>query len=142
MTDRKDYFRKVFDLCDEIDVLKDRLERRRGRSLTRTGAVLIAEKSDKLHQLSSELDKAFVRGALGEVRRKYSLAREELLVIALLLSHRVRTGNSGLTGRQILSTIFDSAYDIIKGMGILTAGGESEKRRDGGDSGPVSRGHT
>jgi|GEM_PF-4741960 len=123
MNDKKDYFRRVFDLCDELGVLKDRLERRRGRNATRTAAVLLAERNGKLEELSGQLDKAFVRGALGEVRRKYSLAREELLVIALLLSHRVRTGNTGLAGRQILSTIFDSAFDIIRGMGILASEG-------------------
>jgi len=123
MSEKRDYFRKVFDLCDELDVLKTRLERRRGRNQTATGALLLSEKNGKLEELSAQVDRAFVRGALGEVRRKYSLAREELLVIALLLSHRVRTGSAGLSGRQILSTIFDSAFDIIRGMGALAAEG-------------------
>ena len=120
MGEKKEYFRKVLDLCDELGNLKERLERRRGRAVTRSGAMLLAEKSGKLEELSAQLDRAFVKGSLGEIRKKYSLCREELLAIALLLSHRIRTGGSGLTGRQILFTIFDSGYDIVRGMGILS----------------------
>jgi len=123
MGDRKEYFRKVFDLCDELDSIKKRLARRQGRVLTKSGAVLLAEKNDKLQELSVQLDKAFLRGTLGEVRRKYTLTREELVVIALLLSHRIRVGSAGFPGRDILSTIFDSAYDTIRGMGTLSPDG-------------------
>jgi hypothetical protein len=123
MATRKDYFRKVLDLCDELDFIKKRLHRRAARSITRVSQALVNEKRGKLKELSSQLDKAFIHGALGDIRVKYSLSREELLVIALLLSQRVRTGNSGVAGREILSTIFDSGFDIISGMGILSADG-------------------
>lgn len=123
MNPRKDYFRKVLDICDELDFIKKRLHRRATRSITRISQALVIEKHGKLKELSSQLDKAFIRGALGDIRAKYSLSREELLVIALLLSHRVRTGNAGVAGREILSTIFDSGYDIIAGMGILSSDG-------------------
>lgn len=123
MAERKEYFRKVLDLCDELSELNKRLQRRRGREVSRMGTRLLQEKKEKLEDLTAQLDKAFVKGTLGDVRRKYSLSREELLVLALLLSHRVRTGGSGLTGRQILFTIFESAYDIVRGMGILGSEG-------------------
>jgi len=123
MNNRKDYFRRVLDICDELDSIKRRLHRRSGRNLPRTTQALVDEKNTKLKELSGQLDKAFIRGALGDVRAKYTLVREELLVIALLLSHRVRSGNSGVAGREILSTIFDSAYDIINGLTILSSDG-------------------
>jgi hypothetical protein len=119
MTAKKEYFRKVLDLCDELDSIKKRIDRRSGRMRTRGAMALVTEKHDKLREIELQLDRAFLRGTLGEVRTKYNLGTEELVVIAVLLSWRVRTGNAGVPGREILSILFDSAYDMIAGMGIL-----------------------
>jgi len=112
----------VLDLCDELNELKDRISRRRGDT-SRAGAALLERKREKLTELQDQLAGAFDRGAAGELRKRFDLAADELLVTALLLSRRIRRGKRGLSGREILSTIYESAYDMVTGMRSLDAEG-------------------
>lgn len=114
-------FRRVLDLCDEISDIRERIGKRRGE----VGAAeeLVDQKQERLEQLWGLLEGAFRKGALGELKDRNSLSREELLVAALLLSRRIRKGNRGLSGRTILALLYDSAYDMVRGMSVLGASG-------------------
>jgi len=115
-------FRKVMDLCDQLNDIRDRLARRRGDGTT-GGKNLLDEKHDKLGQLWDQLDGAFQYGALGEIRERFGLTREELMVTALLLARRIRSGHKGLSGRAILSLLYDSTYEMIRAMDLLASQG-------------------
>jgi hypothetical protein len=128
MTHDEGGFRKVLDLCDALSDLKERSNRRKGDAGD-AGNELAAEKRARLSELWDHLNAAFTRGGLGELRDRFSLTRDELLVTALLLSRRIRKGARGLSGRAILSMIYDSAYDMLRGMEIL--GVEGNLRRSG-----------
>ncbi len=115
-------FRKVLDLCDQISNIKERLTHRTSTG-TPAEASLVNEKTAGLDRLWGQVDAAFAHGALGELRSRFSLSREELLVTALLLSRRIRKGNKGLSGRRILSMLYESAYDMVRGMPVLATDG-------------------
>ncbi|MHC4712508.1 MAG: hypothetical protein ACYTAN_04450 [Planctomycetota bacterium] len=115
-------FRKVLDLCDELSDIRERLGRRKGEVNPSTAA-LVEVRQERLDKLWGILEAAFKSGALGELRERNSLTREELFVTALLLSRRIRKGNRGLSGRSILSMLYDSAYDMVRGMSVLKADG-------------------
>ena len=90
---------------------------------------LVTEKHGKLKELRVAAGQGVSPRGARRGPREVHPRRDELLVIALLLSHRVRTDNAGVRGREILSTIFDSGYDIIAGMGILSGGRQPPRRR-------------
>lgn len=114
-------FRKVLDLCDELNAIRERLTRRRPESPA--AGRLLEKKLDKLVELSGELDEVFAGGGLGEIKERFTLSEEELVVTALLFSHRIRKGARGISGREILSILHESAYDMVRAMGLLAYGG-------------------
>lgn len=114
-------FRKVLDLCDELNAIRERLTRRRPESPA--AGRLLEKKLDKLVELSGELDEVFDGGGLGEIKERFALTEEELVVTALLFSHRIRKGARGISGRAILSILHESAYDMVRAIGLLAYGG-------------------
>jgi len=128
MTGKTRGFRRVLDLCDQLSEIRERMGRRKAAP-GEAGAGLLKERRDRLGELWAELPAAFARGVLGELSEKFDLKPEELFVIALLLSHRIRKGDRGLSGRAVLSMIHESVYDMVRGMEIL--GAEGSLRRAG-----------
>ncbi len=121
-------FRRVLDLCDQLSEIRDRMGRRKGAS-GEAAEGLLNQRRDKLGELWGELPAAFAGGSLGELKDRFELSSQDLFVIALLLSHRIRKGDRGLSGRAVLSMIHESVYDMVRGMEIL--GPEGSLRRAG-----------
>lgn len=111
-------FRRVLELCDELEGLK-RPPADRERSSEHGGDEPAGEKRRKLGELAGRTEKAFGRGALAELASNFELSGEELLLVALLFSRRIRKGSKGLAGREILSMLYENAFDMVTGMGIL-----------------------
>lgn len=122
MAKKAESFRRVLDLCDQLSEIRERMGRRKGAAGADAQG-LLREKRDKLGQLWGELPAAFAAGTLGELKERFDLGAEELLVIALLLSHRIRKGDRRLSGRAVLSMLHESVYDMVRAMAILGAEG-------------------
>ncbi len=110
---------KLFlDVCDRLgaigsrlgdspsEALERRLTRRRSESRARL-ARLVARGSPSLSTTISAL------------RRRHRLSPQEVLATLLLLHKRIARGNVFVPARDVLETLFDTSFDILRGLHLL-----------------------
>ncbi len=107
----------LLDLCDEIRTLRSRIQdpglkvdtatRLRRRS---TGVVERLAQDLRAHRFRPEL-RSLLKG----------LGVEHFLLLATLLDGHFRSEDGGVDGRALLSTVFDSSFERLSGLEMLTA---------------------
>ena len=108
--------RKILDLSDRLGSLERKVREGQGRA--DPGDDLLKE----IHSISGSVASIGLPGSLGRLAEEHRLGPQEVLALLLLLNRRLRSGQGSLTGREILSTIFPTAFGILSGVSLLAAG--------------------
>ena len=109
--------RKLLDLCDDLQSMRTRMSDPAVRRDTRTR--LRQQVRTKTQQLADDLVAYRYRGPLGEILRETKLESRHFLVLAILLQRHLRGDSAALTGREILSAVFDSSFAVLQGLDLL-----------------------
>jgi|SoiMethySBSTD1v2_1073268.scaffolds.fasta_scaffold405639_2 hypothetical protein len=109
--------RKLLGLCDDLHRIRNRL----ADPGLGTGAErqLRRQSKRKDAQLARELAGYRFRGPLGELVRGLALGPAHFQVLAVLLQRRMRSEDPALSGRALLSSVYDSAFGVLSGLDLL-----------------------
>jgi hypothetical protein len=98
--------------------LSDRLGRLRSRVSTAAG-VASRDLRDEVRSIAGSVVTIGLPGTLGDIAKRHRLEPHQILIVLMLLSRRLEPGSGSLCGREILSTLFPSAFDMLAGVRLL-----------------------
>jgi hypothetical protein len=108
----------LLELCDDLQRIRHKMVdpelRRDARTRLRT------QSRKKSEMLERDLGGYRYRGPVGRLMREHKLSAEHFQVMAVLLQRHLRCENPACEGRLILSAIYESSFDVLSGMGILS----------------------
>lgn len=108
----REKLRKILDLSDRLGELRLRV-REDGTSIPTT------DLGEEVRSIAGSVVTIGLPGALGALAAEHRFAPQETLILLLLLNRRIEAGESTLTGREVLSTLFPSSYGILSGAALL-----------------------
>ena len=108
----REKLRKILDLSDRLGELRLRV-REDGTSIPTT------DLGEEVRSIAGSVVTIGLPGALGALAGEHRFAPQETLILLLLLNRRIEAGESTLTGRELLSTLFPSSYGILSGAALL-----------------------
>lgn len=107
----------LLNLCDDLQRITSRMRdpelRREQRSRLRT------QSRRKIARLTRDLRAYRFRGPLAQVMRQYRLAPHHFLVLAHLLHRHLRSEESAVQGRILLSAVFETSFEVLTGLDLL-----------------------
>ncbi len=106
---------RLLDLADELRALKRRIQDPGLKA--ETAQRLRRRSKEKLCRLATELETHRFGGPLRHLHRK--LEPEHFLMIATLLRRHLRSTQPWMEGRALLAAIFDSSFEMLKGLELL-----------------------
>jgi winged helix domain-containing protein len=109
----REKLRKILDLSDRLGELRRRV-REDGSTIP------VKDLGEEVREIAGRIVTIGLPGALGELGQAHRLSPQEMVILLLLLNRRIE-GESTLTGREILSTLFPSSYGILSGAALLRA---------------------
>jgi hypothetical protein len=110
----RERLKRILDLSDRLGVLR--------RRLGDDGEMLsLRDLRNEIRSIAGSLVSIGVPGSLGELEKTHHLGPHPILVLLLLLNRRLDPGDGTLSGREILSTVFPSAYGVLSGVTVLAA---------------------
>ena len=113
----REKLRKILDLSDRLGELRLRV-REDGTAIPTT------DLGEEVRNIAGSVVTIGLPGALGTLAAEHRFAPQETLILLLLLNRRIEAGESTLTGREVLSTLFPSSYGILSGAALLDLTGE------------------
>ncbi len=108
----REKLRKILDLSDRLGELRQRV-REDGSS------VKPADLGEEVRDIAGSVVTIGLPGALGILASGHKLSPQETLILLLLLNRRIEAGESTLTGREVLATLFPSSYGILSGAALF-----------------------
>src|SRR5262245_9612468 len=118
---RRVALRNLLGLCDDLHRIRTRLSDPQLAGATHQR--LRRQSRRKGAQLARELADYRFRRPLGQLVRGLDLSSEHFQVLAALLQRRMRSDDPALSGRAILSSVFDSAFELLAGLELLAETG-------------------
>ncbi len=112
----RERLRRLLDLSDRLGRLRRRL--REGSSAPTTGEV-----SEEVREIAGSIAAIGLPGVLGRLAADHHLSPPEVLVLLLLLNRRIEGGSNPLSGREILTLLFPTAFGVLSGAALLTPDG-------------------
>ena len=106
----REKLRRILDLSDRLGSLRKQL---------RDGASPPRDFGKEIRAIAGSVVSIGLPGTLGRLASENRLGPQETLILLLLLNRRIEVGESSLTGREILATIFPSSYGILSGTALL-----------------------
>jgi hypothetical protein len=105
----------MLDLCDELGSIKRKIQDPglKPQTLTR----LRKRSKQKLEELALDLRQSKFKGFLGTIQKE--LAAEHFLVLAILLRLHLRSDSPFIEGRELLSSVFETSFELLQGMELL-----------------------
>lgn len=117
---REDALRKLLELCDDLQRIRRKMSdpdlRRDARARLRT------QSKKKSEALQHDLSEYRYRGPIGKLMRELQLTSQHFQVLAVLLQRHLRCEAPPCEGRLILADVYDSAFDVLSGMHLLSEG--------------------
>lgn len=119
MSARTANLERMLDLCDELGSIKRKIQDPglKPQTLTR----LRRQSKQKLEHLAQDLRQSKFKGPLGPIQK--DLAAEHFLALAILLRLHLRSESPYIDGRELLSNIFETSFELLQGMELLQADG-------------------
>jgi hypothetical protein len=108
----REKLRKILDLSDRLGELRQRV-REDG------SAIPARDLGEEISSIAGRVVTIGLPGALGSLAKEHQLSPQETLILLLLLNRRIEAGESTLTGREVLSTLFPSSYGILAGTALM-----------------------
>jgi hypothetical protein len=109
--------KRLLDLCDRMEGLRDRI---RSLSVGREFMEATIELERSRREMRDALREAGSgQGPMAELARRHHLNQMELLATVFLLRHRILHRSSSLSGRRILSSIFQGTFSVLSGTRLL-----------------------
>ena len=108
----REKLRRILDLSDRLGELRRRV-REDGSSIPTT------DLGEEVRNIAGSVVTIGLPGALGALAEEHRFAPQETLILLLLLNRRIEAGESTLTGREVLSTLFPSSYGMLSGAALL-----------------------
>ena len=108
----REKLRKILDLSDRLGELRQRV-REDG------SAIPARDLGEEVSSIAGSVVTIGLPGALGTLAAEHKLSPQETLILLLLLNRRIEAGESTLTGREVLSTLFPSSYGILAGTALM-----------------------
>jgi hypothetical protein len=108
----RERLKRILDLSDRLGFLRRRLGEG-GDSLS------LKDLRNEIRSIAGSLVSIGVPGALGSLEKELHLGPHPMLVLLLLLNRRLDPGDGTLSGREILGTVFPSAYGVLSGVSVL-----------------------
>ncbi|MCU0724912.1 MAG: hypothetical protein MUE73_03855 [Planctomycetes bacterium] len=102
--------------------LSDRLGRLRRRLKDAEHLPTATELREEVRSIAGSVVSIGLPGVLGRLADDRHLSPQEVMVLLILLNRRIEGGGNPLTGREILTLLFPSAYGILSGAALLAAG--------------------
>ena len=110
---------RLLDLCDELRALRKRIQ---DPALEVDKAQRLRRRSRGMRErLASDLRGMRFQGELRELVR--GLEPEAFLLLTLLLRKHLRSQNPWLEGRALLAGVYDSSFEMLRGLELLEADG-------------------
>lgn len=109
----------ALDLCDRLCLLKPGDEGSRDKESGRDPDEPEGSALSTRREILSYLRTRPLPGCLGAMGRKHRLSPREMVILLVLLRGRVVDGQSTVKGRELLSTLFDSTFQLLKGAELL-----------------------
>lgn len=115
MPARTTKLKSMLDLCDELRSIKSKIQDPglKPQTLTR----LRKRSKQKLEELAQDLRQSRFKGFLGTIQK--SLAAEHFLVLAILLRLHLRSDTPYIEGRELLSSVFETSFELLQGIEML-----------------------
>ncbi len=110
--------KKLLDHYDQLGLLRERLngEETIGASETKR---LQQQSKRKIDAIARDLRELPGQSSLGGLFHRYKLNKYQSVFLLALLRRRLTAENPYLNGRELLSLVFDSSYDILRGCSFL-----------------------
>jgi hypothetical protein len=102
--------------------LSDRLGRLRRRLRDSEHLPTMTELREEVRSIAGSVVSIGLPGVLGRLADDRHLSPQEVMVLLILLNRRIEGGGNPLTGREVLTLLFPSAYGILSGASLLAAG--------------------
>ncbi|MGE0144147.1 MAG: hypothetical protein AB7I19_10640 [Planctomycetota bacterium] len=120
-TRRNAALRKLLDLCDDLHRTRARLAEVAMPRETR--ARLVRQLRSKTDRLARDLANYRFKGPLGRLLRENKLTILHFQVLATLLQRHLRGDTPAMEGRELLSAVFQSSFEVLSGLELLHANG-------------------
>jgi hypothetical protein len=111
----RERLKKILDLSDRLGNLRSRFQ---DGGTPKGREELVRE----VRSISGRVATIGLPGALGKAAEKHHLGPHEVCVLLLLLNRRLDPALGPLSGRDILATLFPSAFGILSGVSLLEDG--------------------
>ncbi len=119
MSARTANLKRMLDLCDELGSIKRKIQDPglKPQTLTR----LRKQSKQKLEALALDLRQSKFKGFLGTIQKE--LSAEHFLILAILLRLHLRSDSPYIEGRELLSNVFETSFELLRGMELLQVDG-------------------
>jgi hypothetical protein len=112
---RQSGVQRLLDLCDELRALRKKIQ---DPGLELDKAQRLRRRSRGMRErIATDLRGTRFRGELRELVK--GLEPEAFLVLTILLRKYLRSNNPWLEGRALLSGVFDSSFEMLRGIELL-----------------------
>ena len=123
MAARRPPLQRLLDLVDDLAVVSD------WRSTGEDGHDADETRSKKAHELRASLRRLLTRfrnsvspsSPIATLMERHSFEDDHLLVMVALLRRRLRSEEPTLEGRKVLRLLFDSSYELLRGVHLLSS---------------------
>jgi len=109
--------KKLLDHYDQLGVLRQKLQDE-STDTTETKR-LRAQSKRKIDAIGKDLRELPDESTMGGLLNRYKLNKHQFVVLLTLLRQRLTADNPYLKGRELLSLLFDSSYEILRGCALL-----------------------
>lgn len=113
----KTVLKRLLDHYDQLGSLRAKLTDSTSDSVE--GRRLRAQSKRKLDLIGRDLKDLPERSPLGDLLRRYQLNKHQFVILLSLLRRRLTADNPYLKGRELLSLVYDSSFDILRGSTLL-----------------------
>lgn len=108
----RERLKRILDLSDRLGTLRRRV-REAGSTLSSR------DLTQEIRSIAGSVVSIGLPGSLGRLQKEHRLSPQEVMVLLILLNHRIEPGDSSLTGRDVLSTLYPSTFGILSGASLL-----------------------
>lgn len=111
-THDRERLKRILDLSDRLGHLRRKV---------RDGAPELTSKdlNQEIRSIAGTVVSIGLPGTLGRLEQEHRFGPQDVMVLLVLLNRRIEPGDSSLTGREILATLFPSTFGILAGASLL-----------------------
>lgn len=109
--------KKLLDHYDQLGLLRERLAAENVEASE--SRKLRVQSRQQIDAIGHDLRELPEQSTLGALFKRYKLNKFQFVVLFALLRRRLTADNPYLKGRELLSLLFDSSYDILRGCAFL-----------------------